>query len=163
MIIRGATAQDVPAIVDIWNHYILKTAVTFTTRAKTCEALTADIEGRSKQGLPFLVAVQQDKVVGFTSYAPFRGGPGYRYTMEHSVMLTPDECGAGLGGTLLDAIEGFARDHKVHCLIAGVSGENQAAVLFHQKRGYLKVGCLRDAGYKFDRWMDLILLQKVLN
>ena len=82
--------------------------------------------------------------------------------MEHTVILSPDACGQGFGCALLHALEDYARNAGVHSLVAGISGENPAAVAFHKKMSFTRVALIPEVGWKFGRWMDLILMQKLL-
>lgn len=159
MIIRTAQTKDAPAIAEIWNAIIRDTTVTFTTELKTIDALEVDIQHRKPA---FLVAEKDGQVIGFSTYFPFRGGPGYALTKEHSIMLAPEARGLGAGRALMNQLEAIARDEGVHSLWAGVSGENPAGVKFHDKLGYQSIARLPQVGRKFDRWIDLVLMQKIL-
>ncbi len=162
MIIRAACAGDAPAIAAIWNPNIADTANTFTTVLKTPEGLALEIAQRKAEGKAFLVAEMQGAVVGFATYFQFRGGPGYARTAEHSVMLAAPARGQGIGRAMMEALEAHAQAAGMHSLIAGVSGENPAGVAFHKAAGYTQIAVLPEVGYKFGRWMDLIILQKML-
>ncbi len=159
MILRAARAGDAGGIVAIWNPVIEKTAITFTTDLKTEAGIAADIVGRNGA---FLVAERDGKVIGFATYGAFRGGPGYAWTREHSIMLAPGVRGLGLGRSLMQALCDHATGQGVHSLWAGISGENPAAVPFHAALGFVEVARLPEVGFKFGRWMDLILMQKML-
>lgn len=99
-------------------------------------------------------------IAGYATYGAFRPGPGYRRCVEHTIHLAPDWRGQGTGGALLSAIEAHATRAGHRSLIGGLSGENAAAIAFHRKHGFQEAGRIRDAGRKFDRWIDLILMQK---
>lgn len=159
MRIRPAGTADSAEIAAIWNPVIRDTAATFTTALKTEAGLQADILARAGA---FFVAEDAGAFLGFATYFQFRGGPGYARTMEHSVILGPEARGRGVGRALMSALEDHARAAGVHGLWAGVSSENPAGVAFHEAIGFQKVAVLPEVGYKFDRWMDLILLQKFL-
>ncbi len=162
MIIRDATAKDTDKIAEIWNHNIRHTVNTFTTAEKTPVGLAQDIAKRQEEGKGFLVADDSGQTVGFATYFQFRGGPGYAYTAEHSVMLDVAAQGRGAGRALMTALEDHARGAGMHSLIAGVAGENTDGVRFHAALGYETIATLPQVGRKFDRWMDLILMQKLL-
>ena len=159
MIIRRAEAGDVSAILDIWNPLIRDTSVTFTTLEKTAQGLADDIAAR---GDAFLVAEAAGQILGFATYGAFRSGPGYAHTAEHSVILAGDARGQGVGRALMARLEDHARTQGIHVLIAGVSGENEAAIAFHRAIGFTEAARLPEVGRKFGRWMDLVLLQKRL-
>jgi phosphinothricin acetyltransferase len=162
MIIRAATVQDAPALADIWNPYIIDTANTFTTIEKSPTDLAHEITVRQAGGDAFLVATEADEVLGFATYFQFRKGPGYVNTKEHSIWLAPNACGHGIGRALMAALESHAVAADVHSLIAAISSENAAAVAFYEKIGFCRVAVIPQAGLKFDRWIDLVLLQKLL-
>ncbi len=162
MIIRAADAKDAAAIADIWNPQIRDTAHTFTTVEKTPAALAQDIRARQASGDAFLVAVEGAEVIGFATYFPFRKGPGYAHCKEHSIWLAPHASGHGTGRALMAGLESHAIDAGVHSLIAAISADNAGAVAFHEKVGYRPVAVIPQAGRKFGRWIDLVLLQKLL-
>ena len=159
MTIRPARPEDAAAIVAIWNAVIDHTAITFTTERKTHQGIEADIAAR---GPAFQVVEQDGAVAGFATYFPFRSGPGYSFTKEHSIQLAPAVRGRGLGRALMTALEDAARAEGVHSLWAGVSGENPGGVAFHARLGFAEIARLPQVGRKFDRWMDLVLMQKIL-
>lgn len=162
MILRPAAAHDAPAVAAIWNPVIRDTAATFTTQEKTAEGLAADFGARVAEGKLFLLAEEAGEVLGFATYSQFRNGPGYARTMEHSVILSPVARGRGVGRTLMGALEDHARAGGVHSLWAGVRAENAAGVAFHRAIGFAEVARLPEVGHKFGRWMDLLLMQKIL-
>lgn len=163
MQVRAAGPEDADRIADIWNPLIRDTAVTFTGDEKSPVSVAADIAARMDQCLPFLVVEGAGEVLGFATFSQFRGGPGYARTMEHTIILAPEARGQGAGRLLMQTLEAKAVKVGVHSLIAGISAENPNAVAFHKHLGFEKVGHVPQAGWKFGRWMDLILLQKLLN
>lgn len=159
MKIRQARADDARPVAEIHNAVIRDTLVTFTTTEKDVSAVAAEIDTR---GPAFLVAEASGEVVGFATYAPFRAGPGYAQTMEHTIHLRPTAQRRGIGRALMSELEGIARGQGVHSLIAGISGANPRAVTFHRALGFAEVGRLPEVGFKAGRWLDLILMQKIL-
>ncbi|SMX49474.1 GNAT family N-acetyltransferase [Maliponia aquimaris] len=157
--VRPAEPRDAARICAIWNAVIETTAVTFTTELKTEAGITADIVAR---GAAFLVAETGGAVIGFATCFPFRSGPGYRHTLEHTIQLAPDARGKGAGRALMAALEQVARERGAHSLWAAVSGENPGGRAFHARLGYVEVARLPEVGHKFGRWMDLVLMQKFL-
>ena len=161
MILRAATEADIPAILALWNPLIQDSAVTFTTEEKTRPALAAEIAAR---GAGFVVAETGaetgGRLAGFASFGPFRAGPGYRHTAEHTVILAEDTRGRGTGRALMTRLEEVAREQDIHALIGAVSGENAGAIAFHEALGFARVGLLPGVGRKFGRRMDLVLVLK---
>ena len=162
MIIRQAEAGDAGAVAAIWNPVIRDTAATFTTLEKTRQGLAADFAARPAGGEAFLLAEEGGALLGFATYSRFRAGPGYARTMEHSIILAPQARGRGMGRGLMAALEDHACRAGVHSLMAGVSAENPDGVAFHRAIGFAEVARLPEVGYKFGRWMDLVLMQKFL-
>jgi phosphinothricin acetyltransferase len=156
--VRLATGLDAEAVAAIWNHYIRDTAATFNSQEKTDAEVADLITGRPA----FFVAVDQDRIAGFATYGPFRGGIGYARTKEHTIMLAPDVSGRGHGRALMRAVEDHARIGGAHSMFAGVSGENPEGRAFHARLGYAETAVLPAVGWKFGRWMDLVLMQKFL-
>jgi len=158
VIIRPATPADAVQVAQIWNPVIRTGTETFNSIEKTPDDVAHMIAARPCT----LVAEVDDCLIGFATYDQFRGGIGYRHTMEHTIILAPEAQGRGAGRALMDALEDHARSAGVHSLWAGVSGENAVGVAFHEKLGFEQVGILPEVGRKFDRWFDLVLLQKRL-
>jgi phosphinothricin acetyltransferase len=160
-VIRRATAADAAAIAVLWNPWITDTAVTFNATEKAPGDVAAMIHERDRLGHATFIA-EADTLLGFVSYAQFRGGIGYATCMEHSVILAPEARGKGAGRALMQAVEDHARAAGAHQMIGGVSGENAAGIAFHAALGYAHVATIREAGFKFGRFMDLVLMQKFL-
>lgn len=159
--IRDATMADAGAVAAIWNHHIRETVATFNSVKKTGAEVAALITARQGQRC-FLVAEDQGRLQGFATYDQFRGGVGYSHSMEHTVLLAPDAGGHGLGGALMAAVEAHATTAGAHVMVAAVTAENAAGRAFHAKLGYIQVGEMQQVGRKFDRWMNLVLMQKIL-
>ena len=155
--IRSACAEDALAIAAIWNSIIRDTVLTFTTIEKDPAEIAAAIQTQ-----PYWVVEEEGAVIGFATYFQFRGGPGYAHTMEHSVHLAPQAQGKGIGRALMATLENHARDHGIHSLFAGISGENATGIAFHAALGYAHAARLPQVGWKSGRWHDLVLMQKFL-
>ena len=155
--IRPAHSDDADRIAAIWNGIIRATALTFTTEEKQAESLAATIAPAR-----WLVAERDGAVAGFACYGAFRGGPGYRHTAELSIYLAEARRGAGAGGPLLAALEDAARAEDIHVLVAGISSENPGSIRCFARHGYAETGRLPEVGHKFGRWLDLVLMQKIL-
>ncbi len=160
MIIRPAVAADAQAIADLWNPVIRDTTITFNPIEKSAADVAALIAERDTAH-GFLLAQDED-LLGFATYGQFRGGAGYRHTAEHTIILAPHTRGRGVGRALMDALFAHAKARDIHSLFAGCSAENMGAVKFHETMGFARVAHLPQVGRKFDRWIDLILLQKML-
>ncbi|GAA6207969.1 GNAT family N-acetyltransferase [Cognatishimia sp. WU-CL00825] len=159
MILRDATANDAKSIAAIWNAEIRDGISTFNSTEKSIKDVTQLVSAR--RGC-FLVAELQGRVVGFGTLGPFRAGPGYAHCKEHSLYLLASAQGKSIGSALLRALEQVARQSDVHVLVAAIGGENTGAVDFHTHMGFEHVGQMPEVGRKFDRWMNLILMQKIV-
>lgn len=153
--IRAATDADAPWIMAIWNTVIADTLATFTTELKTQSAVTATIAAQTVLVLP--------QEGGFATFSPFRPGPGYAATMEHTILLAPHSRGQGQGRALMAALAQSARAQGHRVLVGAISSANPGAVAFHAALGFELVGHLPQVGHKAGQWLDLILMQKHLH
>lgn len=156
MIIRPLGATDLRAVAALWNPVIRDGAITFTTEEKTPAGLTSWLGA----GPPRIAAVDGDALLGFIAAGPFRPGPGYARTWEHTIFVAPGAHGRGIGAALIEAMAEAARAQGIGSLIGGISAENPAAIAFHARLGFTQVGRIPRAGWKFDRWLDLVLMQR---
>lgn len=156
--IRAAVAADAAELAALWNPMIRDTAVTFNAVEKTEADICAMIAER-----PCFMVYVSNGVQGFATYGQFRGGVGYATCMEHTIILSPNARGAGAGRALMVAIEADAKARGAHQMIAAVSAENPSGVAFHAAIGYIQIAQIREAGFKFGRFMDLMLMQKILS
>jgi len=156
--IRPATASDAAAIAAIWNHAIRHTTITFNRVEKT----QAEVANLITPATPCLVFTNGNRVLGFARYSQFRGGDGYRFSVEHTINLHSDAHGCGAGRDLMDALCKLAKDAGKRTMYAGVCAENQGAIDFHAKMAFTIVAVLPEVGNKFGRWLDLVLMQKRL-
>ncbi|MDM7932142.1 GNAT family N-acetyltransferase [Tabrizicola sp.] len=159
--IRPANVADAGAIATLWNPYIRDTAVTFNAVEKSPADVEAMIDGRARLGHATFVA-EAEGLLGFASYAQFRGGVGYRTCMEHSILLAPAARGRGAGRQLVTALCDHAARAGAHQMIAGVSAENPDGLAFHSRMGFAEIARVPEAGFKFGRFIDLVLMQKFL-
>ena len=158
MIVRAAADGDARALMAIQNPVIRDTAVTFNAIEKT----EADYHAAFRDLPCFLLAEEEGRVLGFVSYIQFRRGIGYARCVEHTIVLAEEARGRGVGRALMVAVEGHARGAGMGSIWAGVSGENPDGVRFHARLGYETVATLPKVGFKFGRWMDLVLMRKWL-
>lgn len=160
--IRAATPADAEALAALWNPWIRDTTITFNATEKSPMAVAKLIQDRQAAGHEFFV-VDDGCLLGLATYSQFRGGVGYARSMEHTVVLSSEARGKGAGRALMQAVEGHAAAAGAHMMMAGVTAENADGRAFHAKIGYTEVAIIRDAGFKFGRFMDLVLMQKFLS
>ncbi len=163
MRIRDATDADLPEILAIYNDVVATTTAIYEERASTLEERTAWFEDRRRHGLPVLVAESGGEVVGFSSFGEWRSRWGYRFTVEHSVHIRADRRGQGFGRALIEALFPRASALGMHVMIAHIDSEATASCRLHQQLGFEPVGTFRQVARKFDRWLDLVAMQRALD
>ncbi|MES2784938.1 MAG: N-acetyltransferase family protein [Pseudomonadota bacterium] len=161
--IRPSQDSDLAAITAIYSHHVLHGTGTFETTPPT----ESDMAGRRAdvlaKGLPYLVAVENGQLLGFAYCQWFKPRPAYRYSAEDSIYLHPDAAGRGLGKALLAELSAQAEAAGVRKLIAVIGdSENLASVGVHRSQGFDHVGNLKSCGWKFGRWLDVVLMEKPL-
>jgi L-amino acid N-acyltransferase YncA len=161
--VRAARAEDLPAILAIYNDVIASTDAIFTEVPDTLDARREWFERRRTDGLPVLVAVSGAQIAGFASYGPFRPWPGYRDTVEHSVHVGAEHRRRGIGRALLGALIEHARGAHKHVIVAGIDGANDASIALHASLGFERVGYLNEVARKGARHLDLVLMQLTLS
>ena len=160
--VRLATAQDLPAINDIYNYYVPRSTCTYQLEPETIEDRVAWFQAHDPQRYPVTVAEQGGEVVGWGALSKFRERAAYAPTVEGSVYIRHDRHRQGLGRLiLLDLIE-RARSAGFHSLIGGVDAEQSASIALQESLGFQRVAHLKQVGHKFDRWLDVIYLQLML-
>jgi L-amino acid N-acyltransferase len=163
--VRDAVAGDLPATLAIYNELIDSTTVAWAEQPQTLEERRAWFDEQNRRDLPTLVAVEESDIVGMTSYGDFRDSihwPGYRFTVEHSIHVRGDRRGEGVGQVLLLELIRRARGRGVHVMVAGIDAENTGSIRFHERLGFVEVARMPETGHKFGRWLDLVLMQRVL-
>ncbi|QUJ77067.1 N-acetyltransferase [Sulfitobacter albidus] len=148
--IRDAGPGDLPAIGALWNAMIRDTTATFTTQEKTPDDLAALLAARPGS----MLVAEADGIAGFVTWGPFRGGPGYAHTAEHTIITARP----GVAAPLMRAALARAHQQGLHRMVAAISGENARAIAFHTRMGFAKTGHLPQVGRKQGRWLDLILM-----
>lgn len=161
MDIRPATAADAEAIRGIYNREVTGSTVTFDLVPRSSEDQRRWLEARSGAHA-VLVAVDDDQVIGFASLSPYRDRPAYSTTVEDSVYVDADHLGAGVGRALLTALVATARGHGFHAMMARIVGGHEASIALHRSVGFDLVGVEREVGRKFGRWLDVVIMQRLL-
>ncbi len=162
IIIRPAAEADLPQLLDIYNHVILNTTAVYQYTPQTLEMRRTWYDAKQKDGHPVFAAEEGGKIVGFSSYGPFRAWAAYKYTVENSVYVSEDQRGKGTGKLLLQPLIEAAGRQGLHAIIAGIDASNASSIRLHQSFGFEEVAHFRQVGYKFGRWLDLKFLQLLL-
>ena len=165
MIIRDAVDDDMPDIRDLYNALIATTTVAWTESLQTLRQRRAWFRRQQTSGYPVLVAEDDGDVIGFAAYGSFRGSgkwPGYRHTVEHTIHVRRSHWRSGVGRALLEALIQRAQAAGVHVMVGAVDGDNLASIRFHERLGFSIVATMPEVGRKFDRWLDLVLVQRII-
>jgi len=164
MEIRDATEIDLAGILAIYNEVIATSTAVYMEQPATLEDRRAWFAARQGSGFPVIVAADARGVVGFASFGDWRGGwGGYRHTVEHSVHIRADARGGGIGTALMLVL--FERGAAIgkHVMVGGIDAANGASRRFHQGLGFAEVAHFREVGRKFNRWLDLVFVQRFLD
>jgi phosphinothricin acetyltransferase len=159
----ACTAAHLPAIRDIYNDAILNTTALYEYAPRTDEVMREWFAQRQRDRIPVLgIEWEPGVLAGFATWGPFRPRAAYKYSVEHSVYVDERFRGEGVGRQLLHAVVDEAKRRDVHMLIAGIDATNVASVALHSSLGFRCCGTVREAGYKFGRWLDLEFWQLIL-
>jgi phosphinothricin acetyltransferase len=157
--LRAATMDDAPALARIYGHYVRSTAFTFEDTAPCPAQMAERLRQILDAGLPYLVAGQAD-VAGYAYASPFRTRSAYRFTVENSVYVAPEQAGQGIGTALMQRLiaDCAARGFRQMLALIG-DADNAASLALHRRLGFHPAGHLRGVGFKFGRWVDVIQMQ----
>ena len=161
-IIRPADRHDVVGILDIVNHSILYTTANYNYDPQTIDEQLKWFDDKLQKGFPVFVASDGDTILGFSTYGTFRERTGYRFTVEHSVYVLDGHSGNGIGRMLLETLIQKAKEQGYHNMIGGIDASNAESIAFHRRFGFTECGVIKQAAYKFDRWLDLLFMQLIL-
>ncbi|MET0299648.1 MAG: N-acetyltransferase family protein [Flavitalea sp.] len=163
MIVREATENDLPQMLEIYNEIIVNTTAVFHYEAHSAETRRDWFNLKKEQGFPVFVADENGTIAGFSSIGPFRPWPAYKYTVENSVYVAVPYRGKGVSKLLMQPLIDSARKLDMHAIIAVIEAENEASIKLHEKFGFVNVGQFPQVGYKFGKWLDLAFLQLTLD
>jgi len=161
--VRPAVLADIPAITRIYAHAVDHGTASFELTAPDQGEMTRRFNELTTGGFPYLVAVIDGTVVGFAYAGPYRARPAYRFTVENSVYVAHDSHRRGVGKALLDALIEASTEKGFRLMVAVIGDSNQAASIgLHEAAGFKHAGVFENIGYKFDRWLDTVLMQRAL-
>lgn len=151
-------------ILDILNDAIINSTALYDYKPRTFESMRPWFQAKEEHGFPLIGAVDANgTLLGFASYGTFRAWPAYQYTVEHSVYVHKNHRGKSLGLYLMQRLIAIARQNQVHVLVGGIDTDNTVSVSLHEKLGFEHAGTIRQAAYKFGRWLDLGFYQLTLD
>lgn len=163
LVIRNAEEKDLIRILEIVNHEILSSTVVYDYKARTYTDQLNWFQQKIKEGMPVIVAENENEVVGFGTFGIFRPWAAYQFSVEHSIYVGQESRGAGVGKQILSRLIKMAIERGYHTMIAGVDGSNKESIAFHKKFGFKEIGTFKEVGFKFDQWLDLCFLQLFLD
>lgn len=161
--VRPAMREDVPSIRAIYNDAIINTTAVYSYEPVTLEYQLRWFENKQQQNFPVFVAEGAAGVVGFSSYGSFRAWPAYSHTVENSVYVNSHHQGQGIGKLLISPLIEAAVAQKIHAIVAGIDATNIASIRLHNHFGFLQVAHFKEVGFKFNRWLDLVFMELLLD
>lgn len=162
IIIREAVKEDLPQMLDIYNHVILHTTAVYNYDPHTLAMRTEWFQTKQQQGFPVFVAEENNEIVGFSSIGPFRAWQAYQFTVENSVYVKADCRGKGIGKLLMQPLIDAAKRLHLHAIVAGIDASNEVSIHLHKQFGFVEVAHFKEVGFKFNRWLDLKFLELIV-
>jgi phosphinothricin acetyltransferase len=162
IIVRDATEEDLPQILEIYNDIIVNTTAVYDYHPHTLAMRKEWFETRKAEGYPIFVAEENKTIVGFSTIGSFRKWAAYKYAVENSVYVASSYRGRGLGKLLLEPLITASKALNKHCILAGIDASNDASIALHKTYGFIEVAHFKEVGYKFGKWLDLKFLQLTL-
>lgn len=163
LLIRPSQDADMPAVTQIYAHHVQHGTGTFETDAPSEDEMRARRDDVLRKGLPYLVAEDGGKVIGFAYGNWFKPRAAYRFSVEDSIYLAPDQAGRGVGRALLAELLARCERAGIRKVMAVIGDSaNEGSIKLHQSLGFGSVGVVRGCGWKFDRWLDIVLMEKTL-
>jgi phosphinothricin acetyltransferase len=163
MDVRPAGLSDLPGILAIYNDVVATSTAIYAFEPSTLEERRDWFESRRRLSYPVLVAAEGADIRGFASFGDFRAWPGYAWTVEHSVHVRADRRRSGVGRALVTALFPLAKGLGKHVMIGGIDAENEPSLRMHEKLGFERVAHFKEVGRKFDRWLDLVFVQRLVS
>lgn len=161
--IKPFTEAQLPEILEIYNEAIHNTTSVYEYAPRNMQVMEEWYASKVKGNYPLIGLFDaQGTLLGFGTYGPFRVRPAYKYTIEHSVYVREDMRGKGFGKILLKEIIARAVKEGYHTIVAGIDADNKTSIILHEKLGFEFAGIIKQAGFKFNRWLDLSFYQLIL-
>lgn len=156
-------AAHAGAMLEIFNEAIVNSTALYDYKPRAPESMVGWFKAKEAGRFPVIGLVDDaGELLGFASYGTFRAWPAYKYSVEHSVYVHKNQRGRGLGETLMKALIARAREQQLHVMVGGIDVANSASIALHRKLGFEHAGTIRQAAFKFGRWLDLGFYQLVL-
>ena len=160
--VRAVAAEDAEAIATIYNHYVTNTIVTFEEEPVAAAEIGRRVEAVRESSLPWLIAEQEGRVLGYAYATKWRERRSYRFSTEVTVYLGPGLEGRGIGSKLYGNLVADLRGRGIHAAMGGIALPNESSIALHEKFGFRKVAHFEQVGFKFNRWIDVGYWQIIL-
>ncbi len=161
--VRPATAEDVAGILEIYNDAVRHTTASYDYEPNTFEQRMAWFEEHTRNNYPIFVAEKAGAgMVGWSALNRFHTRPGYRFTTENSIYVAAAHRGQGVGKLLMPPLIAGARDRSMHVILAAIDATNEASIRLHASFGFEQTAFLKQVGFKFGRWLDVVYMQLLL-
>jgi phosphinothricin acetyltransferase len=160
--VRAVAAEDAEAIATIYNYYVTNTIVTFEEEPVAAAEIGRRVEAVRESSLPWLIAEQEGRVLGYAYATKWRERRSYRFSTEVTVYLGPGLEGRGIGSKLYGNLVADLRGRGIHAAMGGIALPNESSIALHEKFGFRKVAHFEQVGFKFNRWIDVGYWQIIL-
>lgn len=162
LVIRPFRPEDIGAVTAIYAHYVRETVITFELEPPDEAEMASRFAAIVEKGHPLLIGEVDGRVAGYAYASTFRAREAYRFTCENSIYFAPDAVGRGFGGTMLERLMAEAKAAGLKQMVAAITGERENSIKLHSRHGFRHVGRYEQVGFKFDRWLDVVLMQRAL-
>ena len=153
--IRKSDVSDSVAIANIYNHYIKNTIITFEEKELTPDEISRRIENVFSESLPWIVAENGGKMIGYAYATKWKTRSAYRFSVESTVYLEPSSVGNGIGSRLYNELLSLLKDSGIHVVLGGIALPNPSSIALHEKFGFKQVARFKEVGIKFGKWIDV--------
>ena len=151
------------AVLDILNEAIVNSTALYDYKPRPPESMVAWFQAKESGRYPVIGAIAESgQLLGFATYGAFRAWPAYKYSVEHSVYVHKDHRGKGIGLALMNEVIDAATAQQYHVMVGGIDAANRESIAFHEQLGFSHAGTIKQAGFKFGRWLDLAFYQLIL-
>ena len=162
LVMRPYRPDDIPAVTRIYGHYVRETVITFETAEPDEAEMANRFAAIAAKGHPLLIGEIEGEVIGYAYASTYRPREAYRFTCEDSIYLAPSAVGHGIGSKMLGRLIDESSKAGLKQMLAVITAERENSIRLHAKHGFRMIGTYEALGYKFDRWLDIVHMQRAL-
>jgi L-amino acid N-acyltransferase YncA len=162
LVMRPYRPDDIPAVTKIYGHYVRETVITFETAEPDEAEMANRFAAIAAKGHPLLIGEIEGEVIGYAYASTYRPREAYRFTCEDSIYLAPSAVGHGIGSKMLGRLIDESSKAGLKQMLAVITAERENSIRLHAKHGFRMIGTYEALGYKFDRWLDIVHMQRAL-